>query len=78
METRLYYFQIILRLALTVFATIHMATSERHGFYDRPFLHYWIFIDIVIMMFMIPYVNFCQKIMIRGEIMKNIFTVYQV
>jgi hypothetical protein len=78
LETKLYYGQILCRVALSIFAIVHMTANNRHSFYEKPFLHYWIFIDVVIMFFMVPYMNFCQKIMIKGEIMKNIFTVYQV
>ena len=77
-ESKLNCLQILIRVVLAVWGVIHMTTITEEEFYAKPFLHYWIYIDIIIMMFMIPYMNLCHRIMIKGEIMKNIFTLYQV
>lgn len=46
--------------------------------WDLPLLNYWIIFDTVIMFLTLPYVNLAKILILKGEITKNIFTLYQV
>lgn len=46
--------------------------------HDLPLLNYWILFDTVIMFFTLPYVALAKLLILKGEITKNIFTLYQV
>ena len=57
LESKLNLAQIAIRVILSVFSILYMFSYENGTFYSKPFLHYWIFIDVVIMILMIPYMN---------------------
>lgn len=46
--------------------------------HDLPLLNYWILFDTVIMFLTLPYMALAKILMLKGEITKNIFTLYQV
>ena len=77
-ETVLRFIEISVDFIIFTFVIVHFLHLTVDQVHDQPFLSYWILIDSVIMFFTLPYVKLCQQIMFQGEVIKNIFTIYQV
>lgn len=77
-ESYLRGFEIIFDLGIFIWATIYIIGLTNEEFNSLPFLNFWIMIDMIIMMFTLPYTVLSKYMMQSGEITKNIFTLYQV
>lgn len=75
----LFYVEIVIDVLIIVLIIIHFAQMESMAIlHDLPLLNYWILFDTVIMFFTLPYVALAKILILKGEITKNIFTLYQV
>ena len=79
MNNILYWVEIIIDVIIIIFIVIHFAQMESMEIlHDLPLLNYWILFDTVIMFLTLPYMALAKILMLKGEITKNIFTLYQV
>lgn len=57
---------------------VHFKDMTSEEFHDLPLLNYWIVVDLILMFFTLPYTYLSQMFMVTGEIIKNVYTLYQV
>jgi len=75
----LYWVEIGIDFIIIIFVIIHFAQIANTGLmHDLPLLNYWILLDTVIMFLTLPYTAVAKHLIVKGEITKNIFTMYQV
>lgn len=77
-EFRLKVFEVILDITIFIMILVHFSKMDALHFHDIPFLNYWIVVDMIIMFLTLPYTYVSRLMMITGEIIKNMFTLYQV
>ena len=77
-EFRLKVFEVFIDLALFIMILVHFSKMDSLHFHDLPFLNYWIIVDMIIMALTLPYTYVSRLMMITGETIKNMFTLYQV
>ena len=75
-EFRLKIFEVLLDLAIFIMIMVHFSRMDYIHFHDIPFLNYWIVVDMIIMFLTLPYTYVSRLMMITGEIIKNMFTLY--
>lgn len=75
-EFRLKIFQLAIDLVIFVLILVHYSRMEAIHFHDLPLLNYWITVDMIIMFMTLPYTYVSRLMMITGEIIKNMFTLY--
>ena len=68
--------EIIFDLAIFIWCAVYIIGLSKEEFNALPFLNFWIMIDMIIMMFTLPYTYLSKFMMQNGEITKNIFTLY--
>lgn len=73
----LYWVEIIVDVLVIILIIIHFANLDGSDMlHDLPLLNYWILFDTVIMFLTLPYMALAKVLMLKGEITKNIFTLY--
>ena len=77
-EFRLRVIEVIADLIIFIFILNHFTSLNQEQFNDLPLLNYWMLVDMIIMFLTLPYTYMSRLMMITGEIIKNIFTLYQV
>ena len=76
MEFRLRVLEVIADLIIFIFILNHFTSLNTEQFNDLPLLNYWMLVDMIIMFLTLPYTYMSRLMMITGEIIKNIFTLY--
>jgi len=75
----LYWIEIGIDVLVIILVIIHFAQmGDMSLMHDLPLLNYWILFDTVIMFLTLPYMALAKHLIVKGEITKNIFTLYQV
>ena len=77
-EFRLRCLEVIGDLIIFIFILNHFTSLNEQQFNNLPLLNYWMLVDMIIMFLTLPYTYMSRLMMITGEIIKNIFTLYQV
>ena len=77
-ETCLRLVEIVIDLIIFIMVIIHFNSMTKEQFLDLPFLNFWILVDLIIMAFAQPYTYMSQLMMITGEIINNVYTLFQV
>lgn len=74
----LYWVEIVVDIIIIILIVIHLGQMDSQTMHDLPLLNYWILFDTVIMFLTLPYMALAKILILKGEITKNIFTLYQV
>lgn len=77
--SRLYWIEILVDILIIILVVIHfvqMINADKEYIHDLPLMNYWIIFDTVIMFLTLPYMAVAKKLIVTGEITKNIFTLY--
>jgi len=77
-ETCLRITEFVIDLIIFIMVIIHFNSMTKEQFLDLPFLNFWILVDLIIMAFAQPYTYMSQLMMITGEIINNVYTLFQV
>jgi len=77
-ESKLKIFEVIVDLIIVCLMLIHYIIAGKKAFNDAPLQNYWILCDLIILILSLPYTLFCQIIMVKGEVTKNMYTLYQI
>tara|TARA_B110000285_G_C15009761_1_gene555790 strand:+ start:731 stop:1069 length:339 start_codon:yes stop_codon:yes gene_type:complete len=75
-EFRMRIIEVLADLVIFIFILNHFTALDRVQFNDLPLLNYWMLVDMIIMFLTLPYTYMSRLMMITGEIIKNIFTLY--
>jgi len=71
-------FEVVVDLAIIIMFLVHFKDMTSEEFHDLSLLNYWIVVDLILMFFTLPYTYLSQIFMVTGEIIKNVYTLYQV
>jgi len=66
--------EILITSILFGFVINHLLQIQKEEFHARPYFHYWLVIDSLLMMITIGYVYLAKYLSIEGEMMKNVYT----
>lgn len=77
-ERKLAFIELLVDCIIFGGSIYHLTTNTKAQIHDQPFVNYWIIIDMTIMLFTLPYVNFAKYLTLDGEITKNVYTVYKI
>lgn len=64
---------------LIIFAVfvVHFVKIGNDGINDCPLNYFWILCDLIIMFISLPYAYKVQLILVKSEVTKNVFTLFQ-